>query len=86
MVRSVMPSSALLVLRANTMMQIFNCFEPDCCRPFQVNAFSERVLPAGDFANIICPHCGATYEGDHSAIFLTHALSPEQEVALRQES
>jgi hypothetical protein len=28
---------------------------------------------------IVCPHCGLTIDGEDDSVFLTHALSIEQE-------
>lgn len=33
-----------------------------------------------ELGKIICPHYGLMIEGDHCSLFLTHALSQEQEV------
>lgn len=57
-----------------------------CQRPFQVNEFSDRIMPGGDFARIRCPHCQTEHEGDPSGIFLTHALSADHEATLIGQS
>ena len=68
-------------------MNIHTCNAPDCGRPFQVNEFSGMTIHMNEMNNITCPHCGAVTDVSHSgAIFLAHALSNEEEAALRETS
>lgn len=60
-------------------MHIKRCPDPQCDRPFQVNQFSVTVATLMAPGKIICPHCGLTMEGESDSVFLTHALSLEQE-------
>lgn len=50
-----------------------------CGRPFQVNRFSADLDALADRGRVTCPHCGLVAIGDGRSIFLTHALSDEEE-------
>jgi hypothetical protein len=50
-----------------------------CGRPFQVNRFSADLDALADRGRVTCPHCGLVAIGDGNSIFLTHALSDEEE-------
>lgn len=63
------------------------CALPACGRPFQVNRFNASLSRVTQAGKIICPHCGFQIYADRNFIFLTHALSPqEEEEFLLQES
>jgi homoserine acetyltransferase len=60
---------------------VSKCPNPACARPFQVNRFSTRLSPSLELGKMSCPHCGLALMGDSNAVFLTHALSSDQEAA-----
>jgi hypothetical protein len=60
-------------------VRVTRCSSPACGRPFQVNQFSTKFSIAAERGKISCPHCGAISAGDPNSMFLTHALSKEQE-------
>lgn len=60
-------------------MRFHRCPSPICGRPFQLNQFGSKFSIAAERGKIICPHCGLVIEGDRNSLFLTHALSTEQE-------
>lgn len=72
-------------------MYFKRCSNADCRRGFQVNRFAVSH-PAPAFAGrIVCPHCGTSFRAASKYVFITHALSQEEEVAfddlpLRQRS
>lgn len=61
------------------------CHNPSCRRPFQINRFHASLSNVTESGKIICPHCGLVSEGESTSIFLTHALSPEEELRFEQE-
>jgi hypothetical protein len=60
-------------------MHYRRCPASACGRPFQVNRFSASLCTLTETGKIICPHCGAAIKADSDTIFLTHALSDEEE-------
>jgi hypothetical protein len=62
-------------------VKITRCSSPLCGRPFQLNQFSAKFSGSTEPGQIACPHCGTISAGDSDAVFLTHALSPEEEQA-----
>lgn len=60
-------------------MEIKTCPATTCGRPFQLNTFTTDLPTSFDAGKITCPHCGAIFAGQPNLLFLTHALSPEQE-------
>jgi hypothetical protein len=60
-------------------MKFHCCSSTLCGRPFQANRFDAQYANPAELGKIICPHCGALGYGDSDSIFLTHALSTEQE-------
>jgi hypothetical protein len=60
-------------------MRVSHCSNPACGRPFQVNQFTTKFSIDGEPGKIMCPHCGQVTEADSNSLFLTHALSPEEE-------
>lgn len=55
------------------------CPFPACGRPFQVNRFSANLCSLTEAGKIICPHCGTAIKADANTIYLTHALSNEED-------
>ena len=55
------------------------CPNPSCRRPFQINRFRSSLSSVTESGKIICPHCGLASDGESNSIFLTHALSAEEE-------
>lgn len=55
------------------------CSAPGCDRPFQVNRFNGSSCNWTGAGTITCPHCGTSTEADADFIYLTHALSTEEE-------
>jgi hypothetical protein len=60
-------------------MKFHRCSNSLCGRPFQVNRFDAQYANPAELGKIICPHCGALGYGDSDSVFLTHALSAEEE-------
>jgi hypothetical protein len=60
-------------------MKFDRCPNPVCGRPFQVNRFDAPFAGGTERGKITCPHCGLLVHGDSQSVFLTHALSPDQE-------
>lgn len=60
-------------------MNVRRCTALRCGRPYQVNKFSVNAPFAAYRGKITCPHCGAVELDDSDSIFLTHALSREEE-------
>lgn len=65
-------------------MYVTQCAHADCKRHFQVNEFSAHESPLRGMTNIVCPHCGNSYEGEDERVYLTHPLSREEENGLNQ--
>lgn len=63
-------------------MQIKICTTSACGRPFQINTFGPPVSTPCELGKITCPNCGATSMGDANSLYLSHALSAEQEEGL----
>lgn len=61
------------------------CPNPTCRRPFQINRFRSSLSSVTESGKIICPHCGLVTDGETSSIFLTHALSPEEETQFNHD-
>lgn len=62
-------------------MEYTRCPNPFCGRPFQVNQFSGSFASAVQRGMLTCPHCGLLLSRESESVFLTHALSSEQEAA-----
>jgi hypothetical protein len=60
-------------------MQIKRCNASRCGRPFQVNQFRSTSLLNVHRGRILCPHCGTLELAASDSIYLTHALSKEEE-------
>lgn len=60
-------------------MTILHCSSDECGKPFQVNEFTTRMPIPYPFGVIKCPHCGAAHDGNPTSLFLTHALSVQEE-------
>jgi len=58
---------------------IIRCPSAQCGRPFQINKFGTRFSFQKERAKITCPHCGLQLFGDKDSVYLTHALSVEEE-------
>jgi hypothetical protein len=67
-------------------MQYMTCHDPACGRPFQVNQFKTRLADSIERGRIVCPHCGLATAGESDSIFLTHALSAEEEARVMDKS
>jgi hypothetical protein len=69
-------------------MPFSRCISPSCGRPFQLNQFqfSAGACLPWERGEIICPHCGAVMVGEANSVFLTHALSPEQEMEFNRDA
>jgi homoserine acetyltransferase len=63
-------------------MNITRCTNNFCKRLFQLNQFSRNAELTIEAGRILCPHCGTTTMGDNNSIFLTHALSQQDEARL----
>lgn len=63
-------------------MKFFRCPNTLCTRLFQVNRFDAANFPSGESGRLYCPHCGLPIEVEDKAVFLTHALSSEEEERL----
>lgn len=69
-------------------MWIERCSNWRCRRPYQVNEFKgddvnlfgEELRPE----QVICPHCGQSETRWTSSIFITHALSADEEAYFQQ--
>jgi len=69
-----------LLQRRKSKMEILVCPLIDCHRPFQVNRF-DAAINIGHAAGVMsCPHCGSVLQGEAGSVYLTHALSKEEEV------
>lgn len=60
-------------------MKVIQCISVVCGKPFQVNQFNTALATPYSMGVIKCPHCGAVIESSAKSLFLTHALSPQQE-------
>jgi hypothetical protein len=69
-------------------MPFRRCISPSCGRPFQLNQFqfSAGVTLPWQRGEMMCPHCGAVMAGDPDSVFLTHAMSPDQETEFNRET
>lgn len=65
-------------------MNIRRCTADDCGRPFQVNTFGPPLSAPYELGKIVCPNCGAVATGDPASLYLSHALSAEQEERARK--
>lgn len=66
-------------------MNIKRCDSPNCDRPYQVNKFTTILSETYKLGVIKCPHCGTSTKGSPDSLFLTHALSPEEEARFNSE-
>lgn len=55
------------------------CAESCCSRPFQINRFNGTSCEWIGAGSIACPHCGASTPADAGFVYLTHALSTDDE-------
>jgi hypothetical protein len=60
-------------------MKVVKCISVLCGRPFQVNKFTTNLNTTYEPGIIKCPHCGTSTEANPDSLFLTHALSTEEE-------
>jgi hypothetical protein len=60
-------------------MAIRRCRASNCGRPYQVNEFRSSSLLNAYRGRITCPHCGTLELASGESIYLTHALSKEEE-------
>jgi hypothetical protein len=60
-------------------MEVVKCSSVSCGRPFQVNRFTTNLNTSYQPGIIKCPHCGTSDKADPDALFLTHALSVDEE-------
>jgi hypothetical protein len=60
-------------------MRFKRCPNPICGRPFQVNQFGINLAPIVELGKVTCPHCGLLLSDDINSVFLTHALSTDEE-------
>lgn len=60
-------------------MAIRRCRASTCGKPYQVNEFRSTSLLNTYRGRIICPHCGTLELVSEESIYLTHALSREEE-------
>ena len=60
-------------------MNVVKCISILCGRPFQVNSFTTNLNTSYQPGIIKCPHCGTSTESSPDSLFLTHALSVEEE-------
>jgi len=60
-------------------MNIRRCRASNCGRPYQVNEFRSSSLLHTYRGKIACPHCGTLELTSDDTIYLTHALSQEEE-------
>lgn len=65
-------------------MAIQYCGSLFCGRPFQVNEFSQSFGKHSSVGKIVCPHCGLVSLSIKTKVFITHALAPEEELALKR--
>lgn len=66
-------------------MKIRRCTAHQCGRPFQVNTYGPPVSTSYELGKIVCPNCGAVSTGDPASLYLSHALSSDQEARLRTQ-
>ncbi len=67
-------------------MKVVKCISVICGRPFQVNRFTTNLNSSYQSGIIKCPHCGISTESAPDSLFLTHALSVEEEVQFTSKS
>jgi len=60
-------------------MEFKRCPSPICGRPFQINQFDTGFSIHTERGKLTCPHCGLLLSGEADSVFLTHALSVEEE-------
>jgi hypothetical protein len=65
-------------------MRFQRCVSTACRRPFQVNEFA--IDAAGSNGRITCPHCGHAESVSSANIFLSHAMSPEEEAKFENDN
>lgn len=65
-------------------MWVERCNNHRCRRPYQVNEFDGERKGQPQPADITCPHCGFSEVRWSESVFLTHALSSEQEQEINQ--
>ncbi|HZW22516.1 hypothetical protein [Noviherbaspirillum sp.] len=58
-------------------MRFQRCINSGCGRPYQINEFGKHT--ADGSGKITCPHCGHSVAAADSSVFLSHAMSPEEE-------
>lgn len=61
------------------------CTSEDCRRPFRVHRYDATLSLSTPPGVIRCPHCGHAIPADANSIFLTHALSCEEDRAFVRE-
>ena len=63
-------------------MFIQRCSSLSCSRSFQVNEFEAETIGFGAMEQINCPHCGIVYAGKDGSVYVTHALSDDEEAVI----
>ncbi len=66
-------------------MKIRHCAVERCGRPFQVNEFRSTSVLNTYRGRITCPHCGTLELLAEDTIYLTHALSIEEELRYQMQ-
>lgn len=79
-----MPHPALMFPTGNGKAKEINvwferCAKKSCRRPYQVNEFGGRPEDLIAPGEVTCPHCGHKETRWSKSVFLTHALTPEEE-------
>ncbi|SNT20402.1 hypothetical protein SAMN06265795_1179 [Noviherbaspirillum humi] len=74
-----------LIVKLNG-LSVIRCPSSQCGRPYQINQFGARFSAQRERAKIICPHCGLQLYGDRDSVYLTHALSEEEERRFEEEA
>lgn len=65
-------------------MWVERCNNQRCRRPYQVNEFDNECKGQPQPVDITCPHCGCSEVRWSESVFLTHALSAEQELEVNE--
>ncbi len=65
-------------------MWIERCNNQRCRRPYQVNEFNGDGSGQLQPVDILCPHCGRSEVRWSESVFLTHALSCDEEQEINQ--
>lgn len=59
--------------------RVIHCLSMNCRRPFRIHQYDFELGTTLERGKILCPHCGAVMMCASTAVFLTYALTRQEE-------